>query len=181
MKPRDNPVTLLIAGAVVAAIGLSLTLVLLKSQPMEATAASPVTDTGAAPPQPWAIPHIPQAIFALGTFGFGVALVGHGFWNLRTDRQLISEGVVVVGRVVRGPHKPPQQKGVFVTYQFEDEHGTVHKGVHGVSAFGDALLYSEAGQDVTVLYDARNPTTNMLDLNNVRPVDAPRRRRPEAS
>ncbi|MFP2960994.1 DUF3592 domain-containing protein [Myxococcus sp. 1LA] len=155
-----------------AAIGLSLTLGMLKPQPKEPTAE--------ATPQPWAIPHIPQAILALGIFGFGVALVGYGFRNLRTNRQLISEGVAVVGRVVRGPHKQPQQKGIFVIYQFEDEHGTVHKGIHGVSAFGDALLHAEAGQDVTVLYDARNPTTNMVDLNNLRPMDAPRRRRPEA-
>ncbi len=179
MKPRESPAALLIVGALVAALGLSTTLSMMKSRPVE-VAGTPQATTDAGP-QPWNIPHIPLAILALGLLGTGVGMVWYGFRNLRTNRRLLSEGVAVVGRVVRIEHKQHRNGGVFITYQFADEHGTVHKGIHRVSAFGDALLHAEVGQDVTVLYDAWAPTTHMLDVNNVRPVDAPRRRRPEAS
>ena len=181
MKPRESPAALLIVGALVAALGMSTTLSMMKPQPTE-VADTPwaTTDAGKVSPKPWPIPPIPQAILALGFLGIGVGMVWHGFRNLRTNRGLLSEGIAVVGRVVRIEHKQHRDGGVFITYQFEDEHGTVHKGIHRVSAFGDALLLAEVGQDVTVLYDARAPTTHMLDVNNVRPVDAPRRRRHEA-
>jgi len=165
----------------VAAIGVSMTLGMLKPRPLEVTDTSHATDAGQVSPRPWAIPHIPQAILALGCLGIGVGMMWHGLRNLRTNRSLLSEGVAVVGRIVRIEHKKHRNGGLFITYQFADEHGTVHKGIHRSSAFGDSTFHAEVGQDVTVLYDARQPTTHMLDVNNVRPVDAPRRRRPEAS
>ncbi|MBL0695737.1 DUF3592 domain-containing protein [Comamonas sp. JC664] len=155
---------------------------MMKPRPAEVADTSQAThDAGDVSPRPWPIPPIPLAILALGFLGIGVGMMWHGFRNLRTNRGLLSEGVAVIGRVVRIEHKQHRNGGVFITYQFADEHGTVHKGIHKVSAFGDALLHAEVGQDVTVLYDAWAPTTHMLDVNNVRPVDAPRRRRPETS
>ncbi|AKQ64479.1 hypothetical protein A176_001391 [Myxococcus hansupus] len=182
MKPRESPAALLIVGALAAALGLSMTLGMMKPRPNQEADAPHATEAGKGSPRPWNIPHIPLAILALGLLGTGVGMVWHGFRNLRTNRSLLSEGVAVVGRVVRIQHKKQRRDGgIFITYQFADEHGTTHKGLHKVSAFGDALLHAEVGQDVTVLYDAREPTTHMLDVNDVRPVDAPRRRRPEAS
>jgi hypothetical protein len=112
-------------------------------------------------------PPVPaEILLLLGVFGVGLS--AFGVRQVRLEGRLLRDGVPVVGHISHVRYVPEREH--VVTYRFEDDSGVVHEGTFEP----DGLLHDdfEEGQEVTVLYDPQDPNLHMLDVDNVRRVDA---------
>jgi hypothetical protein len=124
------------------------------------TAPRPEDAEDSQPPLP------PEVLLLIGVLGAGFCV--YGVRHIRLEGRLLRDGVPVVGHITDVRHVPEVE--YVVSYRFRDDHGVVHEGTFEP----DALLHEdyEAGQEVTILYDPQDSTVHMLDVDNIRRVDA---------
>jgi hypothetical protein len=134
-----------------------------------ARGARPLRAYGVATPRPPRGPRPLKAAVALGLCALGVGMGVHGVRQLRRQGRLLTEGIPVVGMLtdVRVERRRPTR----LTYRFRDDAGVEHEGFYD-SQLAGILEYYSVGQEVTVLYDAADPRQHMLDVDDVRRVDA---------
>ncbi|HZI09646.1 MAG TPA: DUF3592 domain-containing protein [Myxococcus sp.] len=109
-------------------------------------------------------------VFAVCGAGLGL----YGFRRAKHEGQLLRDGVPVTGRIVH-IHREPKRSSR-ITYRFVDDDGGVHEGIHVSLLEGGLVEGFEEGQEVTVVYDARDPRRHVLDVDHVRRADAALRR-----
>lgn len=103
----------------------------------------------------------------------GLALTAFGVWQVQRQGRLLRDGIAVVGYISDVRVRRKELPRLF--YRFEDEAGVRHEGSYG-TGLGQLLEDYRVGQEVTVVYDARNPRIHLLDIDEVRRADALARR-----
>lgn len=103
----------------------------------------------------------------------GLALAAFGVWGVQRQGRLLRDGIPVVGYIA--DIEQERNKLPCLVYRFEDEEGRRHEGYYQ-TGLGQLLDDYRMGQEVTVVYDARNPRIHLLDIDEVRRAEARLRR-----
>lgn len=110
-----------------------------------------------------------RAMAALVAVGAGLALGAYGLRQLRRQGQLLTEGIPVVGVIAR---IVTERRSSYLVYRFQDDAGVEREGTYDTLGAGGFLEHHEVGQEVTVVYDAADPSRHVLDVDHVRRADA---------
>lgn len=171
---RESPGWQIFVGGVMLVLGLAIAAEVLQDAPGtdEGTLARPLRPSTARQEQPSPAGEKLAVGLVFAAFGAGLGL--YGFRQAKHQGQLLMEGVPVTGRIVH-IHRE-RKRSSRITYRFVDDNGVAREGIHVSLLEGGLVDGFEQGQEVTVVYDAKDPSRHLLDVDHVRRADAALRR-----
>ncbi len=172
MVLSENPFRMIVMGTLVLLVSAYGVVQLFETDPADdGTAMTPLRGRSMQRPEPAPRRRLNPLVLVYGA-PIGMGLLAFGLWQARQQDKLLHEGVAVVGYladVAPGENKPG------LVYRFEDDEGVVHDGSYqpGILRY---VTDFQVGQEVTIVYDPKDPRRHLLDVGDVRRADARGRR-----